>query len=105
MHEQKDRLAAVSAKSDQVVWIRLRLICRVKSPERAGAARECAAALLVNPYDHEGVAIAINRALAMPLEERRQRHAAIFKVLLANDLTQWADRFLAALEGPPVSEV
>ena len=42
----------------------------------AGAAHECAAALLVNPYDPEGVAIAINRALAMPLEERRQRHAA-----------------------------
>ncbi len=30
----------------------------------AGAARECTAALLVNPYDHEGVAIAINRALS-----------------------------------------
>jgi trehalose 6-phosphate synthase len=71
----------------------------------AGAARECTAALLVNPYDHEGVAITINRALAMPLEERRQRHAAIFKVLLANDLTHWADRFLAALERPPVIDM
>jgi trehalose 6-phosphate synthase len=67
----------------------------------AGAARECAAALLVNPYDHEGVAIAINRALGMPLEERRQRHAAIFKVLAQNDLSQWANRFLATLEYPP----
>jgi len=71
----------------------------------AGAARECAAALLVNPYDHEGVAITINRALAMPLEERRQRHTAIFKVLLANDLTHWADRFLAALGRPPVIDM
>jgi trehalose 6-phosphate synthase len=66
----------------------------------AGAAHECAAALLVNPYDPEGVAIAINRALAMPLEERRQRHAANFKVLAANDLNQWAERFLATLERP-----
>ena len=66
----------------------------------AGAARECAAALLVNPYDHEGVAIAINRALAMPLEERRQRHAAIFKVLAQNDLSRWAERFLETLERP-----
>jgi trehalose 6-phosphate synthase len=66
----------------------------------AGAARECTAALLVNPYDHEGVAIAINRALAMPLEERRQRQTANFKVLMANDLTHWADRFLGALERP-----
>ena len=66
----------------------------------AGAARECAAALLVNPYDPEGVAIAINRALSMSLEERRQRHAAIYKVLAENDLSDWAERFLAALEQP-----
>jgi trehalose 6-phosphate synthase len=66
----------------------------------AGAARECTAALLVNPYDPEGVAIAINRALSMPLDERRQRHAANFKVLAGNDLSHWAARFLAALERP-----
>jgi len=68
----------------------------------AGAARECAAALLVNPYDHEGVALAINRALSMPLEERRQRHAVNYKALLHNDLGDWAERFLGALERPPV---
>ena len=66
----------------------------------AGAARECAAALLVNPYDPEGVAIAINRALSMPLDERKARHAANFNVLVANDLTRWAERFLAVLESP-----
>jgi len=66
----------------------------------AGAAHECTAALLVNPYDSEGVAIAINRALSMPLEERRQRHAANFKVLVANDLSHWAERFLGMLEQP-----
>jgi trehalose 6-phosphate synthase len=68
----------------------------------AGAARECTAALLVNPYDSEGVAIAINRALAMPLEERHQRHTAVFKVLVENDLSHWAERFLGALEHPQV---
>jgi len=67
----------------------------------AGAARECAAALLVNPYDHEGVAIAINRALAMPLEERKQRHEHNFRVLRQNDLSHWAERFLGALEEEP----
>ena len=66
----------------------------------AGAARECTAALLVNPYDHEGVAIAINRALSMSLDERRQRHAVNYKALLQNDLGQWAERFLATLERP-----
>ena len=66
----------------------------------AGAAHECTAALQVNPYDPEGVAIAINRALAMPLEERRERHAANFRVLADNDLSHWAERFLALLEPP-----
>jgi trehalose 6-phosphate synthase len=64
----------------------------------AGAAHECAAALLVNPYDSEGVAIAINRALAMPLNERRERHEDNFRVLTRNDLSHWAERFLATLE-------
>jgi trehalose 6-phosphate synthase len=70
----------------------------------AGAAAECAAALIVNPYDPEGVAIAINRALTMPLDERRERHAANFQVLVQNDLTHWAERFLASLtEAPPLA--
>ena len=64
----------------------------------AGAARECGAALLVNPYDPEGVAIAIDRALGMPLEERRQRQAQNYRVLMNNDITHWAERFLALLD-------
>jgi trehalose 6-phosphate synthase len=70
----------------------------------AGAARECGAALLVNPYDSEGVAIAINRALGMPLEERRMRHQANYAMLVKNDLTQWADRFLGLLESGAAAE-
>jgi len=64
----------------------------------AGAARECGAALLVNPYDPEGVGNAINRALSMPLSERRQRQEQNFRVLVRNDITYWAERFLALLE-------
>jgi len=71
----------------------------------AGAARECGAALLVNPYDSEGVAIAINRALGMPLEERRMRHQANYAAMMRNDLTQWAERFLGLLEGPSDNEL
>jgi len=66
----------------------------------AGAAYECGAAILVNPYDPEGVAIAINRALSMPLGERRMRHAANYRVLVENDLMHWAERFLGRLEHP-----
>jgi trehalose 6-phosphate synthase len=70
----------------------------------AGAAHECAAALLVNPYDPEGVGNAINRALSMPLAPLLQRHAANFKVLVRNDLGHWAGRFLRMLE-PTADEI
>jgi trehalose 6-phosphate synthase len=66
----------------------------------AGAAVEFDAALLVNPYDTEAVAAAIARALSMPLEERRARHAALYQALTANDINSWADKFLAALTRP-----
>jgi len=66
----------------------------------AGAAVECAAALLVNPYDPDSVGTAIAQALAMPLDERRARHDAMFQVLLTNDAKSWGERFLTALALP-----
>jgi len=38
--------------------------------------------------------------VAIP-EMRRQRHAATFKVLVRNDLSHWAERFLRMLDHPP----
>ncbi|MBV9557563.1 MAG: alpha,alpha-trehalose-phosphate synthase (UDP-forming) [Pseudolabrys sp.] len=66
----------------------------------AGAARELKSAMLVNPYDPEGVAQSINRALSMPLDERRQRQAELFKVVLDNDISHWSDRYLDVLRKP-----
>jgi trehalose 6-phosphate synthase len=66
----------------------------------AGAAVECEAALLVNPYDPESVGSAIGHALSMPLAERRTRHDALFRVLMANDVDSWGERFLIALTQP-----
>jgi trehalose 6-phosphate synthase len=63
----------------------------------AGAAAELTSALLVNPYDPETVASSIGHALSMPLEERRTRHAALFKVISENDVNWWGEHFLAAL--------
>ena len=68
----------------------------------AGAAHECKAALLVNPYDPDSVAAAIGQALSMPLAERRERHDSLFLVLSHNDIQYWADRFLTALERLPM---
>jgi trehalose 6-phosphate synthase len=67
----------------------------------AGAAHECKAALLVNPYDPDSVAAAIGQALSMPLAERRERYDSLFRVLSHNDIQHWADRFLTALEREP----
>ncbi|HLL28782.1 MAG TPA: alpha,alpha-trehalose-phosphate synthase (UDP-forming) [Xanthobacteraceae bacterium] len=64
----------------------------------AGAAQECKEALLVNPYDSESMANAIARALSMPLEERRERHKSMMRVLSENDIKFWGDKFITALE-------
>ncbi|MBE9606395.1 alpha,alpha-trehalose-phosphate synthase (UDP-forming) [Acetobacteraceae bacterium H6797] len=63
----------------------------------AGAAREMETALLVNPYDEQGMAQALAQALAMPLEERKERHAAMIAVMREHSLERWRDRFEADL--------
>jgi trehalose 6-phosphate synthase len=63
----------------------------------AGAAYELDAALLVNPHDPDAVAIAIARALTMPLDERRDRYTKLFDIIAANDVRAWSERFMAAL--------
>ena len=67
----------------------------------AGAARELDGALLVNPYDIEGVGETLAQALSMPLEERRERWAGMFKHLMRYDLQVWLDSYLAALQAAP----
>lgn len=63
----------------------------------AGAAQELREAVLVNPYDIDAVAEGIQRGLMMPLEERRERHAAMIDVLQRNSIETWRKRFVAAL--------
>ena len=63
----------------------------------AGAAAELRAALLVNPHDPEAVGAAIERGLVMTVQERRQRHAALWQVISDNDVNAWGERFLAEL--------
>jgi trehalose 6-phosphate synthase len=63
----------------------------------AGAAVEGKRALLVNPYDAESVAGAIAQALTMPLDERRERHAALLRANLEHNVNKWQKDFLEAL--------
>ncbi len=68
----------------------------------AGAAKELDGALIVNPHETDAVAAALKRALEMPLDERRERHAPMLAHLMENDIKKWAEDYLAALvEGPP----
>ena len=69
----------------------------------AGAAHECKAALLVNPYDPDSVAAAMGQALSMTLTQRRERHHTLFRILLQNDIQHWAEHFLTALEREPTA--
>lgn len=65
----------------------------------AGAAVQLDAALIINPHSSEDMADAIARALSMPLEERKERHAAMLKSVVEEDVRWWSAKFIDALEG------
>jgi trehalose 6-phosphate synthase len=67
----------------------------------AGAAIDFRRALLVNPYDAESVASALAQALAMPIEERRARHEALYAKVCEYDVNRWQQEFLTALGAGP----
>lgn len=64
----------------------------------AGAAESLDAAILTNPYHRDGLADDLDRALAMSLEERRDRHARMLTAVLDCTAQDWAANFLAALQ-------
>ncbi len=63
----------------------------------AGAAEDLQKALIVNPYDIDDIAHALEQALTMPIEERRERHQLLYSRVRENDGTRWRETFLAAL--------
>jgi trehalose 6-phosphate synthase len=65
----------------------------------AGAAEDLEEALIVNPYDIDDVAGAMQRALTMPFAERIERHRALLDRVRARDVKYWRDQFLTALSG------
>ncbi|MBE7731127.1 trehalose-6-phosphate synthase [Komagataeibacter sp. FXV3] len=64
----------------------------------AGAAKQLEAALLVNPLDHDGMADALERALAMSPEERRERWQACWDSIANRTALGWGLSFLNVLE-------
>jgi trehalose 6-phosphate synthase len=73
--------------------------------ENAGAHEELGEwTLPVNPFDVEGQADALYRALTMPLEERRRRAKALADYVREHDVEAWSRDQLADLDrlAPPV---
>ena len=64
----------------------------------AGAAEELDGALIVNPYDTEGLADVLETALTMPAGERKERWRGMMQHLQRNDITAWRKGFVAALD-------
>ncbi|WP_075182045.1 alpha,alpha-trehalose-phosphate synthase [Pantoea sp. 1.19] len=63
----------------------------------AGAANELTSALIVNPYDRDDVAAALDRAATMSQNERISRYNDMMAVLRKNDISHWRESYLADL--------
>ena len=64
----------------------------------AGAAEQLTEALIVNPYDTQDIANAIARAINMPLEERKARHATLLRTIRTQDIAWWTRTYLGRLQ-------
>jgi len=63
----------------------------------AGAAAQLDAAVIVNPHSCEDIADGMARALDMPLDERKERRAAMLKCGVKQDVRWWSATFMEAL--------
>ncbi len=107
-----DRLAALYRDADVALITPLRdgmnlvakeyVACQVGEPgvlvlsQLAGAAETMREAILVNPYDVDGTAEALHRALTMDEAERRSRMAALRRRERRDDVSTWTRSFLEA---------
>ena len=72
--------------------------------EFAGAAEELFNALIVNPYDIQGVADSLTAALALPAAERRARIEPMRERVMKHDAQRWAQTFIEDLAAPTATE-
>ena len=65
--------------------------------EFAGAAETMGDALMVNPYDIDGLKLAIERAVNMPVDEQHRRMSLLRQSVIDSDVHRWAEDWLDAL--------
>ncbi len=66
----------------------------------AGAAESMHEALMVNPYNIDGVANSLHQALTMDFQDRANRMRALQRRERRHDLHAWLEGFLSAASGP-----
>ncbi len=71
----------------------------------AGAAEALKEAVIVNPYDVDEMAESLQKALRMPLKERKRRQKALLAEVRRHDVHAWSRDFLNALARSPVVEL
>jgi len=112
----QERLSAIYRDADVALVTPLRdgmnlvakefIACQVDEPgvlvlsRLAGAADTMREALLVNPYDIDGTAEAIHRALTMDEAERRSRVAALRRREQRDNVYAWVNSFIEASGAP-----
>lgn len=69
--------------------------------EMAGAAKELAEAVIVNPNNRQDVASALYEALSMPVDEQRRRNVVMRKRIERYDVVRWAHDFIDQLVTVP----
>jgi trehalose 6-phosphate synthase len=73
--------------------------------EFAGAASQLYPnALLVNPFDRQGVADAIYQAFTMKSKERQARMRRLRRSILKNDIFNWVNSYLKAAIGKDLND-
>ena len=65
--------------------------------EFAGAAAEMGEAFLVNPYDEDRTAEVLEKIIDLPVEDRRERMAALHRRVHRNTVFAWSERFVSLL--------
>lgn len=71
--------------------------------QMAGSAEELTDAVIINPYDLEGLADAVKQALEMPADARRLRMRLMRAYLKAHDVHAWVDGCLGDAGVPVVT--
>jgi len=82
----KEFVAAAGSKKGMLVLSRF-----------TGAARELTDAVLINPYDRENFSDGIYQALTMIEPERRERMERMQRVLMENNVYQWAGKIVTEM--------